>query len=223
MCHLTLAAGVDAAALVCRHSLEAARSAHIHVARPGENGPPLVTLGLDFADPFEHVFAPPTELAAHLLAGELYVDIHTASRPHGALRGRLEPLLGAVHGGLCAADAVTLCLGDGRFRVSVDWTSPDTTGRGHAVADTADSGLFWFFSPDNREMLVKIVDGCDANGHFWVFASAATDVALRMTVEDLVAGEVRRYDNPIGEPARPVVDTAAFATCDASPDASPAS
>ncbi len=42
---------------------------------------------------------------------------------------------------------------------------------------TNESGLFWFFDDDNWEMLVKVLDGCGTNGHFWVFLAAATDVS----------------------------------------------
>ena len=33
-------------------------------------------------------------------------------------------------------------------------------------------------------MLVKIVDGCAINGHWWVFGSAATDLRYQLVVDD---------------------------------------
>ncbi len=50
------------------------------------------------------------------------------------------------------------------------------------VSDTA--ALFYFFSPDNPEMLLKVLDGCGVNGHWWVFGSAATDLRYRISVWD---------------------------------------
>jgi hypothetical protein len=49
-----------------------------------------------------------------------------------------------------------------------------------------DSGaLFFFFEPDNPEMLVKVVNGCAINGHWWVFGSAATDLSYKVNIYPL--------------------------------------
>ena len=106
----------------------------------------------------------------------------------------------------------TLCLQDGRYEVTVGWSTLDgREGSGRAVrAGTRDSGLFHFFHPSNWEMLVKVLDGCSFNGHHWVFAAAATDVGLKIEVTDTATGASRRYTKPAGEPARAVTDLAAF-------------
>ena len=72
------------------------------------------------------------------------------------------------------------------------------------------SGLLWFFDPDNWELLVKVLDGCAVNGHFWVFAAATTDVGTTLTVTDTVTGAIRTYGNPLGQAAAPIQDTQAF-------------
>ena len=80
-------------------------------------------------------------------------------------------------GGGCAANSTTLCLNSGRFKVQVAWTKPDSTsGAGQAVALTGDTGYFWFFSSNNIEMVIKVVDGRPVNGKFWVFAGGLTNV-----------------------------------------------
>ncbi|NQV05423.1 hypothetical protein HQ535_02650 [bacterium] len=79
--------------------------------------------------------------------------------------------------------------------------------------DPLGDGLFYFFDPDNAEMLVKVLDGCDFNGHFWVFAAAATDIEYTLTVTDTQTDESRTYGNALGSPAPAVVDTVAFASC----------
>jgi hypothetical protein len=119
----------------------------------------------------------------------------------------------------CVADDTTLCLRDGRFRVTVTWRdSQGGSGVGHVVpvaAGTAvgDSGLLWFFAPDNWELLVKVLDGCGVNERFWVFAAATTNVEYELLVEDSRTGESETYRNPLGERSRAITDTAAFATC----------
>ena len=97
----------------------------------------------------------------------------------------------------------------------IDTLLTSMAATGNAIPFTRDSGLFYFFEPDNIEMLVKVLDGCAINGSFWVFYAATTDVGFELTVEDLVAGTSRVYTNPVGLPAAPVLDTEAFATCPA--------
>jgi uncharacterized metal-binding protein len=62
-------------------------------------------------------------------------------------------------------------------------------------------------------MLVKVVDGCPANGYKWFFASAGTNVGLTVTVTDTTTGAQKVYTNPDLNPALPIQDTAAFPTC----------
>lgn len=78
---------------------------------------------------------------------------------------------------------------------------------------TDDSGLFWFFSADNWELLVKVLDGCLVNGHHWVFAAATTNVEYTLKVTDTLSGSFQVYFNPPGNAADAIIDTAAFATC----------
>ncbi|HYK43158.1 MAG TPA: hypothetical protein VE007_12280, partial [Thermoanaerobaculia bacterium] len=72
---------------------------------------------------------------------------------------------------------------------------------------------FWFFSPDNVEVFVKVVRGCAFNNRFWVFAGGMTNVEVTLTVTDMQTGEVKTYTNPLNTPFVPVQDTAAFAGC----------
>jgi hypothetical protein len=114
----------------------------------------------------------------------------------------------------CAADATHLCLGSGRFRAAASYaTAQGASGEANAVPFSDESGIFWFFWPENLELLVKVLDACVPFERFWVFAGGLTDVQVRLEVEDLATGAVRSYDNPLGVPFQPVQDAAAFATC----------
>ena len=109
-------------------------------------------------------------------------------------------------------ESSVLCLQDGRYEVTVAWSGADGAGDAgkRASARTSDSGLFWFFGPDNWEMLVKVLDGCGVNGNHWVLAASATDLGLDLVVRDTLTGEVRRYGKVPGSPAPAFVDAAAF-------------
>jgi len=117
--------------------------------------------------------------------------------------------------GGCVPDATTLCLDGRRFEVTVGWRDfAGATGSGVVSPGGEDYwGVFWFFSPMNAEVLVKVLDGCDFNDHFWVFAAAATDVEYSLTVTDTSTGISQTYGNELGTAAPAVVDTSAFATC----------
>ena len=111
----------------------------------------------------------------------------------------------------CVPDAATLCLNAGRFQVRVNWSVPSqgTSGAGMAVPLTSDTGYLWFFSSNNVELVIKVVDGRAVNNKFWVFYGALSDVQYTITVTDTQTGASRTYNNPSGTLAS-VADTTAF-------------
>jgi len=114
----------------------------------------------------------------------------------------------------------TACLLEGRYAVAVDWwnRAGESGGGQVALAGTDDSALFWFFDDANWEVLVKVLDGCSANGHVWVFGASTTDVGYRITVTDRSSGETRTYENEVGSPSPAIADTSAFSSgCSSSP------
>lgn len=130
--------------------------------------------------------------------------------------------------GTCVANERTRCLGDSRFAVTASRTAGDGAEEGGGVhpglavpAGTNDSALFFFFDPDNWEVLVKVLDGCGVNGRVWVFAASATTVEFGIRVEDTATGESREYRNEAGVAADAVVDVGAFATACSIPGAPP--
>ncbi len=114
--------------------------------------------------------------------------------------------------GECEPGAATLCLQDSRFQVRTEYWSageepvPATVVR----AGTNESGMFRFFGPGNWEILIKVLDGCEVNGHVWVFGAATTDLGYRITVTDTVDGTAREYTNEPGNPAPAITDAKAF-------------
>ncbi len=115
-----------------------------------------------------------------------------------------------------------LCLDGDRFTVSVRWLDFDLGGgTGTPEQLTDDAGTFWFFGPDNVELVVKVLDACvEPFNHFWVFAAGLTNVATEIVVTDSWTREQRVYVNPLGSPFELIRDTTAF-TCEL-PAAEPA-
>jgi len=114
--------------------------------------------------------------------------------------------------GACAADAWTRCLGDSRYAVTVEWRgAAGETGRGKvAHAGTNESGMFRFFGDENWEILIKVLDGCEANGHAWVFGASTTDLGYVIRVSDTATGAVKEYRNEPGTAAPAITDVKAF-------------
>jgi hypothetical protein len=114
----------------------------------------------------------------------------------------------------CSPDDNTLCLNNGRFGVSTTWQTATEVGAGTATALTNDTGIFWFFSASNVEVVAKVLNACQAPfNRYWVFAGGLTNVAATMTVTDTQANQFRIYKNPQGAAFQPIQDTSAFATC----------
>jgi hypothetical protein len=111
----------------------------------------------------------------------------------------------------CSITNSSLCLLSNRFKVEVNWRVPSqgTSGYGHAITMTSDTGHFWFFSQQNVELVVKVLDGRPVNGRYWVFFGALSDVEYTITVTDTSTGAMRTYFNPQGRLAS-VADTSAF-------------
>lgn len=114
----------------------------------------------------------------------------------------------------CTNTATSLCIGSNRFAVNVKWLTGSSSGVGTVVPGySSDSGLFWFFGPNNWELLVKLLDGCALNSRKWFFSAATTDQHYEAIVTDVVYGVTKRYFNYSGAAAPANTDTDAFATC----------
>ncbi len=120
-----------------------------------------------------------------------------------------------VNPSICYNTTRTLCLNGRRFKVEVEWEDFEgNLGDGRVLGFRSDdSGLFWFFDLNNWELLVKVLDGCRINDHFWVFSAATTNVKYTLKVTDTQTGVLQTYVNPLGQSADAVTDTEAFATC----------
>ena len=120
----------------------------------------------------------------------------------------------------CTPSETALCLNQGRYQVKATWRDfGGASGAGIARMLTGETGYFYFFSPDNLEVVIKALNGCDPTlgHHFWIYAAGLTNVQVQLEVKDTLTGELKLYSNALGTTFQPILDSAAFATCDASP------
>lgn len=189
----------------CAHDMADATSAVLVIGGArGETGTETLSLGSGNSPIDEFVELSGRVQANAFQRGELYVQILSDSHPDGELRGQLAG---------CLQTPETLCLNGDRFQVSMRWDTQKDSDDAVGVRETDDSGMFWFFRPSNLEVLVKVLDGCAVNDHYWVFFSATTNVGFDLQVTDTLAGLTKTYANKNLDPAQPVLDTAAFMTC----------
>lgn len=156
--------------------------------------------------------ATPGLVAVYEFDGDATDAIGTA---HGAKVGASANYLNAAVTSGCATSSSTLCLGPGgRFAVAASYKTDSATGNASVVPfTTSESGLFTFFSSTNWEAVVKVIDGCGINSHFWFFAGGLTDQHVELEVSDLQSGVTKRYFNYSGTPFAPITDVEALATC----------
>ena len=155
----------------------------------GESGPREVTVPLMVDDEIER-----SELFDFTLS-----DVEGgADLPEARAVGVIQDMTATAG---CTENDGALCLDGGRFRVEVEWESQHDGARGTGTLSrlSDESGVATFFSPDNVELVLKVLDGRELNGHHWVFYGALTDVEYWLTVTDTLRDQVLVYRNPPGE------------------------
>jgi hypothetical protein len=121
----------------------------------------------------------------------------------------------------CVANNTTLCIddvpGDKRFQITSTFATSQAGGKagnGQAISlvpvAVSEGGLFWFFSSSNPEMLIKVINGCTVNNHFWVFYSAGTNVGFQVHVKDMKTSHTANYQNTDLTEAPPLQDVNAL-------------
>lgn len=125
--------------------------------------------------------------------------------------GIVQPLHGA-----CGAYFVgvpreqQVCL-NGLFPVTITWQTSVSSGRATPVrAGSSDTALFWFFNDRNWEVMVKVLNGCPLNNHWWVFIGALTNQGYTVSVGHSDTLAVNTYTNPLGTRSPAFTDTEAF-------------
>lgn len=111
--------------------------------------------------------------------------------------------------GSCVAGPSTVCLLDGRFRLTVDWRNQfnNTSGGGLARQLSNLTGAFAFTEAANLELLVKTLDFPDK---YLVIYGSLSNLEFTLRVTDTVTGISKSYFNPAGNYCGGI-DTTTFA------------
>ena len=106
------------------------------------------------------------------------------------------PLL-ADTAGTCKPDAAppnaTIgCLDNGRFQIEATFIDTSQPGQpvtkvGHVEPFVGSGVYIWYFNADNPEVVVKVLDACNLNQTYWIFAAGLTNVDNTITVTGVTA------------------------------------
>src|SRR5215213_6707880 len=107
-------------------------------------------------------------------------------------------------------DSNAVCLDGGRFEASVEWHRPSADGTRRMMPEAPRTGLFSSSRSADPQLLVNMLDGCNVNGHHWLYVAAVTDVEHTVKVRDALTGRTWVYFNPAGSVPAPVRDVEAF-------------
>lgn len=159
------------------------------------------------AGPFVETFDFPV---GPLPAGDYEVRVRRVALPPGALAKADLHVFDAAG---CLPESDVLCLNRDRFAVRVQWRDFEgNEGVGQALPLLDDTGLFWFFHPENVELTVKVLDACGPFGHFWVFVASGSTVEYEIRVTDTHSDpeQTSFYRNRLGQVPSLIPDTGAF-------------
>lgn len=125
-----------------------ATEAHVHIAPPGSAGPVIVPLVE--TSPGSGIWTAKATLTEEqynaLVAGNLYLNVHSEAFPAGEIRGQLLPVLQSIAGALNAAGIGTTTVGtgtigiDGSIGTIGTGAGTGTTGAGMTVTGTTGTG-----------------------------------------------------------------------------------
>jgi hypothetical protein len=112
--------------------------------------------------------------------------------------------------GACSDGLYNICLNNGRFNVTIDWTTPfGNSGPAKMHRISPDAAYGTFFNDNNAEVFIKVLDACSFNPYndFWVFSTHLSNVEYTITVTDTQTNQVRTTFNPQGYIAPAILAT----------------
>ena len=101
---------------------------------------------------------------------------------------------------VCTEDAYTMCLVNGRYRVTSHWRNQYAGGATATLAKaklTDVTGAFWIADANTYEYMIRLQPG-QSNGRTWIAIPTFTDVEFWVAVTDTVGGQSKEYHSDPG-------------------------
>jgi hypothetical protein len=100
----------------------------------------------------------------------------------------------------CVEDATTMCLVNGRYKVTSNWKNQYAGGATATLSKaklTDVTGAFWFFNPSTYEYMIRVNTATD-NGRAWMTILTFTSVEFWVDVTDTKTGQFKEYHSTPG-------------------------
>jgi hypothetical protein len=97
--------------------------------------------------------------------------------------------------GSCVEDSLTMCLVNGRYKVTSHWQNQYAGGAAAQLLKTRltdVTGAFWFYGASTYEYMIRINTATN-NGRAWVAIPTFTSVEFWVTVIDTLNGQSKEY------------------------------
>ncbi|MDX9857468.1 MAG: CHRD domain-containing protein [candidate division Zixibacteria bacterium] len=133
-----LSADQESMSILVEHDIASAIDGHVHLGAPGVEGPPVFAFSSSISPINETWPLTPTDIA-NLLAGDLYINIHSTAFPSGEIRGQLLQAPTSLNVGLDESQA-NLCAGTGSSATGTVSVVLKPEGRQLTVVGTHDVG-----------------------------------------------------------------------------------
>ncbi|HNP36045.1 MAG TPA: CHRD domain-containing protein [Woeseiaceae bacterium] len=185
-----------------------ATAAHIHDAFAGTNGPVLIPLDQDTVDPTIFTVPSGTGLDAagvdRLLAGALYLNVHSAALPDGEIRGQLLPDGFVLRfSALTAAETVPQLKSSatGRAAITLDQASGAVAihTQVSGLDDATEAHLHQAYAGATGPVLVGLTKDMTTAGHWFVEGAVLNATALSAFDNGQLYVNVHSPANPGGE------------------------
>ena len=109
-------------------------------------------------------------------------------------------VVNSANTGACTEDARTMCLVNGRYRVTSYWQNQYAGGALSNLSKTRltdVTGAFWLADANTYEYLIRINTATN-NGRAWIAISTFTDVEFFIVVTDTKTGQSSQYHSAAG-------------------------
>lgn len=100
----------------------------------------------------------------------------------------------------CTEDSYTMCLVNGRYRITSTWQNQYAGGTVSTLSKTKltdTTGAFWIANSSTYEYMIRFNTATD-NGRAWVAIPTFTDVEFFINVTDTVNGQSKQYHSAPG-------------------------
>ncbi len=185
-----------------------ATAAHIHDAFAGTNGPVLVPLDQDAGDP--SIFTIPggsvldTSQIDLLLAGGLYLNVHSAALPGGEIRGQILPdgfLLRFTDLAGAASVPRVNSLASGRAAITLDQASGAIVVQAQVVGldDANQAHVHQAFAGASGAVIVPLMQNATDAGHWFTDSATLNAAGLSAFASGQLYINIHSPANPGGE------------------------